>query len=100
MISTLMTLFANPNFAPPALAPLTHFSKIRLVSGPASNPLSDHAHRMSCDLSEILERTRRPDAELVDLIEKAFLEGQINGQKADLACSWLLAKNTDLCGVA
>ena len=40
---------------------------------------------MSCDLSELLERTRPPDAELVDLIEQAFLEGQIDGQKADLA---------------
>jgi len=26
-----------------------------------------------------------PDPELVDLIEPAFLEGQIDGQKADLA---------------
>ena len=51
---------------------------------------------MSCDLSEILERTRPPDPEMVDLIEQAFLEGQIDGQKADLAYSWLLTKNKDL----
>ncbi len=45
---------------------------------------------MSCDLSEILERTRPPDPELVDLIEQAFLEGQIDGFKADLAYVCLL----------
>ena len=88
---------------PASSAPLvdeTHFSKNRLVFRPASDPQSDHAQRMSCDLSELLERTRPPDAELVDLIEKAFLEGQIDGLKADLAYSWLLAKNKDLCAVA
>ncbi len=45
---------------------------------------------MSClhrELSEILEQTKPPDAELVDLIEQAFLEGQIDGQMADLAYS-------------
>ena len=41
------------------------------------------------DLSELLERTRSPDPELVDLIELAFLEGQIDGQKADLAYTHL-----------
>ena len=85
---------------PPPLAPWTHFSKNRLVSRQASNPQSGHADRMSCNLSEVLERTRPPDAELVDLIELAFLEGQIDGIKADLAYSWLLAKNKDLCAVA
>ena len=44
---------------------------------------------MSCDLSEILERTRPPDPELVDLIEQAFLEGQIDGNTEDLAYIWL-----------
>ena len=53
-------------------------------------PQSGHAHHM--DLSELLELTRPPDPELVDLIEPAFLEGQIDGQKADLACLWLEAK--------
>ncbi len=37
-----------------------------------------------------------PDPELVDLIEQAFLEGQIDGQKADLAYLRLLAENKDL----
>ena len=45
---------------------------------------------LHCDLSELLEQTRPPDAELVDLIEQAFLEGQIDGQKADLAYLSLL----------
>ena len=34
---------------------------------------------LDCDLSQILEQARPPDAELVDLIEQAFLEGQIDG---------------------
>ncbi len=41
---------------------------------------------MSCDLSELLEQTRPPDEELVDLIERAFLEGQIDGKRVYL---WL-----------
>ncbi len=40
---------------------------------------------MSCNLFELLERTRPPDPELVDLIERAFLEGQIDELRADLA---------------
>ncbi len=47
---------------------------------------------LRCDLSELLEQTRPPDPELVDLIEQAFLEGQIDGQKADLSYLWLLAE--------
>ncbi len=43
-----------------------------------------------CDLSEILEQTRPPDPELVDLIEQAFIEGQIDSQKAELAYLCLL----------
>ncbi len=37
---------------------------------------------LHCDLRELLEQTRPPDTELVDLIEKAFFEGQIDSQKA------------------
>ena len=44
---------------------------------------------LHCDLSEILEQTKPPDIELVDLIEQAYLEGQIDAQKADLACCCL-----------
>ena len=40
---------------------------------------------LQCDLSEILEQTRPPDPELVDLIEQAYLEGQIGSHKAELA---------------
>jgi hypothetical protein len=42
-----------------------------------------------CDLSELLGQTWPPDPELVDLIEQAFLEGQIDGPRADLAYLWL-----------
>ncbi len=45
---------------------------------------------MSCDLSELLEHTWPPDPDLADLIEQAFLEGQIDGLKADLAYFWLM----------
>ena len=45
---------------------------------------------LRCDLSQILEQTRPPNPDLVDLIEQAFLEGQIDGQKADLAYLSLL----------
>jgi hypothetical protein len=38
-----------------------------------------------CDLSEILEQTWPPDPELVDLIEHAFIDGQIDSRKAELA---------------
>ncbi len=47
---------------------------------------------MSSDLSELLEQTRPPDEELVDLIEQVFLEGQIDGLRADLAYYWLAQK--------
>jgi hypothetical protein len=44
---------------------------------------------MSLDLSELLEQTRPPDTELVNLIDQAYLVGQIDGEKADLAYYWL-----------
>ena len=53
---------------------------------------TDHAHRMlclQCDLPELLEQSMPPDAELVDLIEQAFLEGQINGEAQGLAYLWI-----------
>ena len=49
---------------------------------------TDHAHRMpclKCDLPYLLEVSRPPDPELVDLTEWAFIEGQIDSQKAELA---------------
>ena len=42
---------------------------------------------LRCDLSELLEQTRPPDPELIDLIEQAFLEGQIDGERTDLSYS-------------
>ena len=38
-----------------------------------------------CELPSLLHDSMPPDPELVDLIEWAFLEGQIDGVKADLA---------------
>lgn len=44
------------------------------------------------DLSALVEAATPPDPELADLIELAYLEGQIDGLKADLAYLWLEAK--------
>ncbi len=44
---------------------------------------------LQCDLPELLELTRPRDPELVDLIEKAFLEGVIDGETQELAYLWL-----------
>ena len=68
------------------------------ISIGAGNLLSGHAHRMSCDLSELLEQTRPPDSELVDLIEQAILEAQIDGVKAELGYLWLQAKGLNCPG--
>ncbi len=49
---------------------------------------TDHAHGMpclKCELPDLLEASRPPDPELVDLIEQAFIEWQIDSEKADLA---------------
>ena len=58
----------------------------------AGNPLSGHAYWM--DLSELPKLSRPPDPELVDLIEREFLEGQIDGMRSDLAYSWLSTYET------
>ncbi len=60
---------------------------------------TDHARRMpclECELPYLLEVSRPPDPELVDLIEQAFLEGQINSHLADLAYLWLVSKKMQL----
>lgn len=46
------------------------------------------AHSMpclQCELPDLLLASMPPDPDLVDLIEQAFLERQIDGLKADLA---------------
>ena len=40
---------------------------------------------LHCELPKLLEASRSPDPDLVDLIEQAFLEGQIDGVAADFA---------------
>ena len=84
-----MSLFANPQFAPPPPLDWTHFGRKSQINRQANKPQSSHAQTMSCDLSEILEQTRPPDPELVDLIEQAYLKGQIDGLRVDLAYLWL-----------
>ena len=61
----------------------------------AARMWTGHAFQMPClhcDLSELLEQTRPPDPDLVGLIERAFIAGQIDSQKADLASLWIQAK--------
>ncbi len=60
----------------------------------AARVWTDHAHKMlclKCELPDLLQESMPPDPELVDLIEQAFIEGQIDSQKADLAYAdiWL-----------
>ena len=43
------------------------------------------------NLTELVDLSRPPDPELVDLIELGFLEGQIDGRQAEAAYYWLLA---------
>jgi len=47
---------------------------------------------LQCELPKILEETRPPDPDMVDLIERAFIEAQIDGQKAALAYDYLRLK--------
>ena len=73
--------------------PPVDFSTNRPEIEPPIRPVSGHARMMSClecDLPELQEETRPPDPEFVDLIDQAFLEGQIESQRADLAYLCLL----------
>ena len=92
-----MTIFSRMVFAPTPPLDGTHLLPFCLVCDHASNQWLDHAARMSCDLSELLEQTRPPDSELVDLIEKAYLEGQIDGKKADLGYLWFRGHKHHFC---
>jgi hypothetical protein len=48
-----------------------------------------------CELPNLLQESMPPDPEMVDLIEWAFLEGQIDSLEAELAYMWLKAKSTN-----
>ena len=48
---------------------------------------------LECNLSDLLEASRPPDPDLVDLIEQAFLEGQIDSNSTELAYLWLQESN-------
>ena len=52
-------------------------------------------------MEELLRAAMPPDEEMVDLIEQAFLEGQIDGITADLASQWLNAFGRDhpICAI-
>ena len=44
-------------------------------------------------MEELLRTAMPPDEELVDLIEQAFLEGQIDSVSADLPYLWLVGNS-------
>ena len=50
----------------------------------------------NCTFQELVEASMPPDAELVDLIERAYLDGQIDGLEADLAYLFVW-KNAQIC---
>ncbi len=41
-------------------------------------------------IEALLEQAAPPDPELIDLLEKAFLEEQLDGQAMELAYLWVL----------
>jgi hypothetical protein len=47
-------------------------------------------------MEELLRAAMPPDEDLADLIEQAFLEGQIDGKKADLAYLSLTGQSAQL----
>jgi len=47
---------------------------------------------LQCELPKILEETRPPDPDMLDLIEQTFLEGQIDSRMTDLAYLCLSTK--------
>jgi len=56
-------------------------------------PCVRHCYGMTClqcNLAELMLLSMPPDADQVDLIERAFLAGQIDSQAADLAYLWLI----------
>ena len=74
---------------------------IRPISQRACRVPVTHSHDMpclQCDLSELLESSRPPDSALVDLIEQAFLEGQIDSESAEQAYLCLLPVLTTKAG--
>jgi len=52
----------------------------------------------TCLGMDLVEASRPPDPELVDLIEQAFIEGQIDSETAGLAYAYLyLEKGEEYC---
>ena len=49
-------------------------------------------------MPKMLEASRPPDPELVDLIEKAFIGGQIDSEEAELAYFWIQANSVISAG--
>ena len=69
-----------------------HFWANNRVSGEAVTLTSRHSHGMpclQCELPNLLQESMPPDPDLVELIEQALIEGQIDSQRADLAYLWI-----------
>ena len=85
-------------FARLRLGPLFGFSTERAIIEPTASQVRCHSRSMSClycALPDPLEASMPPDPEPVDLIEWAFLDGQIDGRTADLAYTWLVASRPE-----
>ena len=74
---------------------------VRLYSvrfGIAVRLTARHSHTMAylqCELPDLQQDSMPPDPEMVDLIRQAYLEGLIDGSRAELACLW--AQNCAIC---
>ena len=90
-----MTIFTGTVLPPPPPLDGTLFNTNWPNSVDERHQQVIHARGMfcfQCELSNLLLDSMPPDPDLVDLIEWAFIEGQIDGKQAELAYLWLEAK--------
>ena len=55
---------------------------------------------LQCELPELLEASSPPDPEFVDLIEQAFIDGQIDSGRAEMAYLSLTSEKLSIQAVA
>ena len=75
------------SFFAPHPPPQIHFYRKGRITGGVSDQELGHAHRMSClecEMANLLLEATPPDQDMVELIEQAFSEGQIDCQNVAL----------------
>lgn len=90
-------------FARLILGPLFGFATEHPIIEPAARQVHCHGQamgRLHCALPGLVEASMPPDPELVDLIEWAFVDGQIDTKTAALAYAWLVANRFDFAQIA